>query len=315
MKTLFRWTIRLATLAVAVLVVSALALWLAKMKSDQRFYAAYRPEAPLNIRTRPHSTKGESKRLGAVFDGVDGIPVPLESFYPAGKTDPPFPCVIFLHGIGQNKTFLELIAPHFTTRGYAIVCFDQYTRGERRLAPGTGKIKKGLAIRRRAALTVMETRRLVDYLQTDSEIAAGRIYLVGASFGAMMATVAAAQEPRIAGTALIYGGGDWKCFADSAMVQQELGSWSASAAAGAAFLLAPADPILYAGKLASRPLLIQNGKRDTIVPVSAAQALIEAAGKQAQVVWYDSDHVGLDKKHVEVVLNDILAWLDQIDRR
>jgi dienelactone hydrolase len=313
-KTLFRWIIRLATLAVVFLVALALILWLLKTQSDQRFYAAYHSEAPLKVRTRPHHTKGETKQLGAVFDGVDGIPVPLVSFYPAGKTTAPFPCVIFLHGIGQNKTFLELIAPHFTARGYAIVCFDQYTRGERRLAPETGKIKKGLAIRRRAALTVMETRRLVDYLQTDSEIAAERIYLVGASFGAMMATIAAAQEPRIAGTALIYGGGDWKCFGDSTLLQQELGPWSTSAAAGAAFLLAPADPVHYAGKLASRPLLIQNGSRDTIVPASAAQALIDAAGKQAQVIWYDSDHVGLDEKHVEVVLNDILAWLDQIDR-
>lgn len=314
MKTLFRWTIRLAALAVVLLVVSALILWLVKTRSDQRFYAAYHSEAPLNTRMRPHHTKGETKQQGAVFDGVDGIPVPLESFYPAGKKTAPFPCVIFLHGIGQNKTFLELIAPHFTTRGYAIVCFDQYTRGERRLAPGTSRINKGLAIRRRAALTVMETRRLVDYLQTDSEIAAGRIYLVGASFGAMMATIAAAQEPRIAGTVLIYGGGDWQRFGDSTLVQKELGEWSTSAAAGAAFLLAPADPILYAGKLASRPLLIQNGSRDTIVPVSAAQALIDAAGKQAKVIWYDSDHVGLDEKHVEVVLNDILTWLDQIDR-
>lgn len=314
MKTLFRWTIRLAALAVVLLVVFALIFWLLKTGSDQQFYAAYHSEAPLNIQTRPHHTKGQIKQQEVVFDGVDGIPVPLVSFYPAGKKTAPFPCVIFLHGIGQNKTFLELIAPHFTTRGYAIVCFDQYTRGERRLAPGTSRIDKVLAIRHRAALTVMETRRLVDYLQTDSEIAAERIYLVGASFGAMMASIAAVQEPRIAGTVLIYGGGDWKRFGDSAILQKEIGRWSASAATGAAFLLAPADPILYAGKLTSRPLLIQNGSRDTIVPVSAAQAFIDAAGKQAQVIWYDSDHVGLDEKHVEVVLNDILIWLDQIDR-
>jgi len=97
------------------------------------------------------------------------------------------------------------------------------------------------------------------------------------------------------------------------MIRQELGSWTSGVAIGVAFLMAPADPVLYASKLTSRPLLIQNGRRDSIIPNAAAEALIEAAGDQAQVIWYDSDHVGVDKKHVEVVLNDVLSWLDRVD--
>ena len=313
-KKLFRWSIRLIALSAIFLATLMIFLWIIKAKSDHDFYTAYDSNAPLNAQARSQHTEGELQTRESVFDGIEGIPVPLVSFYPTGQQSSPFPCVIFLHGIGQSKSFLKIIAPYFTARGYAIVCFDQHTRGERKLDSDSSKLQHALAIRRRAALTVMETRRLVDYLETDSEIASKRIYLVGASFGAMMGTIAAAQEPRIAGTVLIYGGGDWKRFGDSLVAQKELGSWSASAAAAAAFWMAPADPILFAGKLTTRPLLIQNGKRDTYIPTTAAEALIEAVGKQAEVIWYDSDHVGLDKKHVEVVLNDILSWLDKVDR-
>jgi len=310
MRTLFRWIFRLAVVSA----IFILCLCLLKAKSDHDFYTGYDSEAPLNARALSRIIGGELQTRESVFEGVEGIPVPLVSFYPTGQQASPFPCVIFLHGIGQSKSFLRIIAPYFTDRGYAIVCFDQHTRGDRRLAPNASRAEKALAFRRRAALTVMETRRLVDYLQTDPEIAPRRIYLAGASFGAMMGTIAAAQEPRIAGTALIYGGGDWKSFSKSVVLRQEIGAWSQSAAAAAAFLMAPADPILYAGNLTSRPLLIQNGKRDSYIPKAAAEALIEAAGDKAEVIWYDSDHVGLDRKHVEVVLNDVLSWLDRVDK-
>lgn len=310
MRRLFRAILRLFCIGAFVI----LLLWLLKLKSDHDFYTEYDSTAPLNHQTRSQHHEGDQQIRDSVFDGIDGIPVPLLSYYPDKRQAPPFPCVIFLHGIGQKKNFLKVIAPHFTSRGYAIVCFDQHTRGERKLESDASQITKGLAIRRRAALTVMETRRLVDYLQTDSEIASERIYLVGASFGAMMGTIAAAQEPRIAATALIYGGGNYKHFSDSEIIRQELGSWTSGAAIGAAFLMAPADPVRYAGKLTSRPLLIQNGRQDSIIPNTAAKALIDAAGDQAQVIWYDSDHVGVDKKHVEIVLNDVLSWLDKVDQ-
>ena len=309
-RKLFRALFRLTCIAAIIL----LCLWLLKLKSDHDFYTGYDSNSPLNIQTRSQHNEDEQQIRECVFDGVDGIRVPLLSYYPAKQKASPFPCVIFLHGIGQKKNFLKTIAPYFTNRGYAIVCFDQHTRGERKLASDASQIEKGLAIRRRAALTVMETRRVVDYLQSDPEISSERIYLVGASFGAMMGTIAAAQEPRIAATALIYGGGHYKHFSNSEIIRQELGSWTSLAASGAAFLLAPADPVLYAGKLTSRPLLIQNGRRDSIIPTAAAEALIDAAGDQAKVIWYDSDHVGVDKKHVELVLNDVLSWLDQVDQ-
>ncbi len=312
MRKLFRWTLRLA-IACAILI---LCLLVFKAIADHRFYNAYDSSAPLNARILSQKTQNGMRSQESTFEGIDEITVPLVSYYPAEQTDAPLPCVIFLHGIGQKKSFLNVIAPHFTQRGYAIVCFDQFTRGERKLPRDTAWSKRMLALRKRAALTVMETRRLVDYLQTDPKIAPDRIYLVGGSFGAMMGTIATAQEPRIAGTALLYGGGDLFRFGESEIVRNKLGSWTPLAAAIGSFIMAPADPVRYIGKITSpRPLLIQNGKQDSIIPVSAAKAVIEAADDQAEVIWYDSDHIGLDEEQTRIILTDALSWLDRVDKR
>ncbi len=310
MKKLLRWTLKFAFIC-AILILSLLVF---KVIADHRFFNSYDSKAPLNVQILSEKTQDGMSSLESTFEGIDGITVPLISFFPDKTTDSPLPCVIFLHGIGQSKSFLKRIAPYFTEHGYAIVCFDQYTRGERRLPRDTGPVKKILSLRQRAALTVMETRRLVDYLQNNPKIAPDRIYLVGASYGSMMGTIASAQEPRIAGTALLYGGGDLKRFGESEIIRNELGSWTPFAAAVGAFVMAPADPVLYIGKITPpRPLLIQNGKRDSIIPVAAAEALIRAAGNHAEVIWYDSDHIGLDMEQTKLILNDVLSWLDRVD--
>jgi len=311
MRRLFRWILRLAV-ACAILI---LFLLIFKTIADHRFFSAYDASAPLNARILSQDVQEGMRSQESTFEGIDGITVPLVSFYPAKQTDSPMPCVIFLHGIGQKRAFLKVIAPYFTERGYAIVCFDQYTRGDRRLPPNAGPIKEIMALRKRAALTVMETRRLVDYLQTDPKIAPERIYLVGASYGAMTGTIASAQDLRIAGAALLYGGGDLKRFSESKIIRDEIGSWTPLATGFTAFVMAPADPVLYIGRITSpRPLLIQNGKRDSIIPIAAAQALIEAAGDQAEVIWYDSDHIGLDEEQTKTILFDVLSWLDKVDK-
>ena len=53
--------------------------------------------------------------------------------------------------------------------------------------------------------------------------------------------------------------------------------------------IGPADPITCAANLKDRHLLIIAGKRDEIVPPSAAVALWKASGEQ-KIVWFDCGH-------------------------
>ena len=290
-------------------------LLVAKARWDADYYHGYDPVLPLEAQEEAPTLEPDYRRIEFSFQGVEG-----EGRVPGVLATPrtwkgPYPCVIFLHGIGQKKEFIDEIAPFFTKGGFAIATFDQYTRGERRLPEDAGKLTEALAFRRRGALTVLETRRLVDYLMTRKDIAANRIYLVGASYGAITGSTAFAFEPRLQACVLVYGGGNVRLLIDSAQVRKEIGGWVRPLAHVMAFFLAPSDPVQYVAWASPRPILFQNGTHDSLVPAASGQALFEAAREPKEIVWYDGDHIGLDEEHVKVVLGDAIEWLRDKDRQ
>ena len=228
----------------------------------------------------------------------------------------PFPCVVFLHGIGNDKEFMarnKLDEP-FVKAGFAFVCFDQLMRGERTQKGGLHALA---AFRIRASRTVNDTRRLIDYLVTRSDIATNRIYLCGASYGAMTGSTATAFDSRIGAAVLVYGGGRMTKLLSSPTVVEEAGKWR--------YLLWPLvwyfhsvwDPVKYVGAISPRPLLIQNGKADTVIPPECARALQDAAREPKTIRWYEGDHLGktryLDLPTVNAVLADAVAFLKEQD--
>ncbi len=276
---------------------------------DTHYFDGYVAGQPLDAADVQEEDREGYRRVQLNFAGVDGHRIPTVLTLPKeGKG--PHPCLIFLHGIGQKKEFIDEIAAPFVKEGYAMATFDQYTRGERRLDDANGA-QELLALRRRGALTVLETRRLVDYLETRDDIAADRIYLLGASFGAVTGSTAVAFEPRIAATVLCYGGGDLPKLFASDVATEMAGAWMAPLKHVLSWLMAPADPVHYAAQISPRPILCQNGKGDTVVPAVAGQALFDAAKDPKEIIWYESDHIGLDEKHVWVVLNDAIKWLNE----
>lgn len=280
--------------------------------ADAHYYDGYHSSLPLNAHAEAAVAREGYRRIPFQFEGVPGQQVPSVLTLPETGAGP-FPCIIFLHGIGQSKGFIDEIAAPFAQAGFAMVTFDQYTRGERRL-DSDNVFVEGKALRRRAALNVIETRRLIDYLQTRTDIASDRIYLVGASFGAITGVPAAAQEPRIRAIVLIYGGGRIPKLLQSDAVVGELGWLSKPAAYVGSFFMSPADPIDYVGRLAPRPVLFQNGKEDSLIPAESARALQEAAGNPKDIIWYEGDHVGMDEALTRRVLDDALAWLQKRDK-
>ncbi|MBX7259618.1 MAG: prolyl oligopeptidase family serine peptidase [Candidatus Hydrogenedentes bacterium] len=296
---------------VVVLCISAVGLAVAKSAWDREFLVGYDPSAPLNAVVRGEEERPDYHRIDLTFDGMPGQAVPTLLAEPRDMSGP-FPCIIFLYGINQKKEFLDDIAAVYTKAGFAICCQEQYTKGERKL-PGKNPVRDLFALRRRAALNVIETRRLVDYLQTRSEIAHDRIYLLGASYGAITGCTAAAFEPRIAAAVMTYGGGNLPLLFDSEASKKELGILHNPVSWVMQYVMAPADPIRYVSKISPRPSLFQSGSYDQIVPAASGEALYEAASEPKKFIMYDSDHIGLDEAHVYKVLNDTLAWLKEID--
>jgi dienelactone hydrolase len=262
---------------------------------------------------------------------------------PVKRTGKKLPAVIFLHGIGQNKNFLKEITSPFNQTGFALLCFDQYTQGERKLRGKQSFLARCKAFTQRAAKTVDETRRLLDYLSTHPDIDPQRIYLVGASYGAVTGTTVMAKDKRLRAGVLVYGGGDFRkllhSYANHLGVAAALGlidgrnlnpekpplpKLTSSQERKVRLLigciipvvryfLGAADPIHYAGRISPTPVYFQNGTHDVLVPAAAGKALQDAAREPKKITWYESDHVGIDLEHTRRVLEDGLKWLLEQD--
>ncbi|NUM54127.1 MAG: dienelactone hydrolase family protein [Candidatus Hydrogenedentes bacterium] len=304
---------KISLIGVIVLFVAAAGGAVVKYRADQSYYDGYDASLPLNPVVRGTEQRDAYTRVDFTYQSQPESNVPSILALPV-DTPKPYPCIIFLHGIGQSKSFLDEIAAYYTQAGFAIVSFDQYMRGERRIA-SKDPVSQLLGLRKRTSLNVIDTRRLVDYLETREDIAKDRIYLIGASFGAITGCTAVAFEPRIPAAVMTYGGGNLDLLLDSEAARKELGRWKGPLTSLVAFVTAPSDPVKYVGKIAPRPLLFQNGEHDQLIPFAAARALVEAAGDPKEFAVYDSDHVGVDEAQTIQVLKDSIKWLLEQDKR
>ncbi|NIA15894.1 MAG: prolyl oligopeptidase family serine peptidase [Nitrospiraceae bacterium] len=319
-----------AAVAGVALVLLIIGLGINKKVMDARYFDGYDPNAPLNIevvastevagaeeRTGPRASAEDKKplylRTHLYFDGFRGERVPTLIATPL-DLEAPFPCVIFLHGIGQEKEFLDEIAAPFIRAGFAFATFDQFTRGERKLKNVSG-LDELKAMRLRPAYTVQDTRRLVDYLYTRDDIAHDRIYLFGASYGAITGSTAAAFDERIRAAVLCYGGARWSKLLTAREVAAGLGGWLPLAKFAAWYFMDVADPANYAGRIAPRPVLIQNGADDGLIADEAARALQNAVREPKDIRIYAGDHIGTDEKTLWRVIDDSIEWLGEQDAK
>jgi len=307
-----RYVGRIALVVVLFLGIAAVAL---KIHLDRHYFDGVKPESVPTVRLGTQETTDNSTKTNFYFRGYRNLEVPALLITPT-RQPPPYPCVVFLHGIGDNKDFLPSygLDKAFTDAGYALATFDQLTCGERKLR-GRSWYEQAEAFRVRTAHTVGDTLRLVEYLCTLPEIDKARLYLCGASFGAMSGAIAAAMEPRFRAVVLVYGGADWFKILSAPFIRAEIGAIWPAMLPIAWYFGSVFDPSRYVGEIAPRPILFQNGKADPIITPAAARVFQEAAHEPKKVLWYEGEHLGttrdLDMALALRVLRDALAFLQE----
>ena len=301
----------LGVVAAVVAVVAVVGLGVLKASLDSRYFDGYIREAPLDVRVAEETKTPDYVRTHFYYKGWRGQEVPAILAMPL-EHQGPVPCIIFLHGIGQKKDFLDEIAGPFTKAGFAFASFDQYTRGERRLNDNS-VLAQAKAFRLRPAYTVNDTRRMIDYLETRPDIATNRIYLVGASYGAITGATAAAFDDRLNAAVLIYGGGYVTDLLEAREIAAGVGAWLPLVKILGWYFFGVADPAHYVGKISPRPVYLQNGTNDGLISAPAAKALHDAAREPKKIQWYQGDHVGTDEAAVKQVLQDVLNYLLKVD--
>ncbi len=316
---------RVLTVFCALAVAAIVTLLLVKAYSDRHFYDGYDPHIPLNASATPleavtgtveafHQTlPARFRRQRIEFEARPGETVPAILTLPVDAAGP-MPAIVLLHGSHQEKEFVQEICTPFNEAGFAMVCFDQYMRGERKVRGNFLRI--AAAFRERCWKTVHDTRRLVDYLVTRPDIDANRIYLVGASYGAITGTAVLAQEKRFKAAVLVVGGGNLRLLAKAPEVRRELPGWLLPVAGPLlGFIIGPADPVLHAPGVSGIPVLMQNGSKDGVVIPESGEALFAALGEPKELRWYPINHPDREENGAEVVkmLLDGLDWLRALD--
>ena len=237
------------------------------------------------------------------YIGNQNDTVPALLVIPAGaSTAAPVPCVILIHGVGMNKEQMLPIARLLSNVGYASLTIDLPGYGARsNESRSTFNSSDDFAQYLAAGFTraVTDLRRGLDLLDANHSIDSTRIGVMGLSLGSFVAVDFAAADPRVKAVALIAsGGGLSEILSNQAsrgvsygghqptQITQLANSRSANAT------LATVDPITYVAEIAPRPILMQNGGADPIVPISAAKALYRAAGQPKHIdIYPDEGHI------------------------
>lgn len=150
------------------------------------------------------------------------------------------------------------------------------------------------------------------YLYSRRDVDPERVTVIGVSLGVPFSVAAAATDKRIAGAALLHGGGDistmaYYAFADRgpAWVMRAL-SW------GLSWVVAPLEPTRYAGELAPRPALMVNAADDEFIPRSSVLELYGSLRQPKRIVWLESAHVATsDEEVVDGLMSITLDWMTE----
>lgn len=220
------------------------------------------------------------------------------------------PVVVVLHGTGGNKEGQLDFLKELAAKGFIAVAIDGRFHGERQTGTGTANYVNAMLQTYRTGKgrpflydTVWDVLRLIDYLETRSDVDKTRIGVMGISKGGMETYLAAACDTRIAVAVPLIGVQSFRWALDHEMWMSRVGTFqsavdSAAKDAGvtainASFIRTFYDrvvPGIYTDfdgpamlpLIAPRPLLVINGDSDARTPLPGVRECVTAAEQAYQ---------------------------------
>ena len=205
------------------------------------------------------------------------------------------PAVVFVHGSGGDRNELLEKARQLAERGVVGLTITEPSTSNPPARAGTvGASLKNVETGQ--VRDVVAIRRAVDVLQTLPQVDPKRVGYLGWSAGARAGTFVAASDPRVKALALLSAG--------AAPVQTYVAVAPEQVRGAVRDVLTRIDPIHYVSLAPPGTLLLENGRRDAVVPNDALMDVVRAAPKGTTVRWYDAPHELNDKAY-----RDAFDWL------
>ena len=272
---------------------------------------AYNAKAPLNARlvSRQDTTVSTIERY--TIRGAKGDTVPLLFVMPKVATNARVPVLVVVHGFLGNIDQMLFVAQICANNGYASIIPEIVAHGARRknnenLFGGDADFLYNGMVE-----TVGDVRRSIDFLETRPRIDRNRIGYLGISLGSILGTMTMAVEPRLKAAGFVVGGADWKliipAFIEAERKRDRQNNRNGALLRRTQKLLDDIDPKNYAARITPRPMLMINGRNDTIIPPASARALYQSARQPKTLQWLEGGHV---LPPIEVA-STLLTWFDR----
>ena len=256
----------------------------------------YDARAPIGLRTVSKRKTGTLTVQEITYASPRGGRVPATLMVPDGPG--PFAGILLMHGMPGTRAATLREAETLARRGAVTLSID---------APFARRRGEPVQFTRRdrdqQVQLIVDWRRGVDLLTSRRDVDPKRLAYVGHSYGGAMGGLLAGVETRIRAYAFAVGDGG---LVSHVMASGDPDFQRLSRSARERWLAAmePIEPLRFVGRAAPAHLLFQNGRRDTLVPPSSAEAYQAAGSEPKTVEWYDADH-GLD----EQATHDRHLWL------
>jgi predicted esterase len=202
---------------------------------------------------------------------------------------PPYQAVIWFPGsdaflLPSSESFASTYLFDFIPRAGRVLVYPTYKAMYERAEP---LVNTPIAERDMVIRWTQDISRTIDYLETRSDIAAGKLAFYGFSLGALKGPVFTAIEPRFAASILLGGG----------FIPDEVRPES--------------DPARFAPRVRT-PTLMINGRDDFIMPYElSSNPMLELLGIPPD----QKRHARLDGGHIPTnrleIVREVLDWLER----
>ncbi len=273
-------------------------------------YYEYPPGLPLDAKiSKPQKVPGGTS-YELTFRGADGLPVHGDVVVPDGNG--PFPLLIApafmtesVWTSGSLRASKDLAQYGILT---AYVDYRLQGRAARKGLEDSYTQTPGLLLWARMN-TVVDMRRLLDFLFEKYNIDKDRVCYASASKGGWMGTILGAVDPRVKQFIIRAAGADLVLYMQNTQhrhaqaVRQQ--PWFTPEFYRS--FMGPFDCQYFVHKLAPRPVLFLFGKRDTDLTPATFHKMLSLAGEPKEVIWYDAGHGLADSR--KQASEDVRRWL------
>jgi hypothetical protein len=241
---------------------------------------------PLNLETLESVECDGYRRDKVVFDSEDTMSVPAYLLVPDGRSQPG-PAVLACHGHGPGKA--QAVGLEFTAapnsdyalqlvrEGFVVLAPDLRCFGERldwnpedHYACDTNLVHAVMAGWNPLAQNIWDLQRSLDVLADHPLVDAGRIAMVGLSYGGTVTLFTAALDDRVAAAVV---SGYFSSWAECHKVP-----WNMCGSQVAFGMLGRLEHEDLGALIAPRPFLVETGTEDFLFPLAAASEAVRRTG-------------------------------------